>query len=475
MARDVKAELEAALPALVERGDMARAQEVAKALMAMPESTAGQMGAMQLSLERGNWADYDRRTKRLARMVREARAPVWGASTGMLIWDDPELLARCAKLEIMHSPAPPLPLPMDRKSKVRIAYVSADFRTHATSILISGVFEAHDRERFEVVAVSLAPDDGSPARARIVQAVDVFIDAHDRSGQDISRLLREARIDIAVDLMGYTAAAKPEIFANRAAPIQMNYLGYPNTSSAPWMDYLIVDPFIATEEFRACASEKVVVLPDCYQCNDGKRAIAEIPTRSDVGLPEGAFVFACLSRASKINPPVFDVWMQILKRAEGSVLWLLEDSRESDQNLRLEAKRRRIDPARLIFADRRPSEQHLARLALADLNLDTFPYGSHTTGSDALWAGTPILTRAGRSFASRVCGSLLTTIGVPELIAKDWRQYEATALRLYSDPEALRAIRVRVAEGRKSSALFDTERFCRNLERALETMIAFRA
>ena len=345
-----------------------------------------------------------------------------------------------------------------------------------------GLFEAHDRKRFDVIGVALNAADESAEYRRSREAFDVFLDVHAHKGVDtIAQMMREREVDIAIDLMGFTANARSGLFVRRAAPIQVNFLGFPGTSGIPNMDYMVVDPFIATSELRRAASEKLVILPDCYQCNDSKRPpIGDVPSRADCGLPERGFVFSNFNAQRKITPQVFAVWMRILQRVEDSVLWLYVGPEgptgdTAARNLRREAAKHGVAPGRLVFAGPLPGEQHMARLALADLNLDSFPYTSHTTGSDALWAGCPIVTLAGTSFPSRVCGSLLTTIGVPELVTTNFDDYETLAVELAGNRERLDRIKQKIIQGRATSPLFDTQRFCRNLEKAYEEMIRIAA
>ncbi len=431
------------------------------------------------------WDGYQENLAELERFA-DSKAGVTGAAFfSLLAWDDPRLHRKCAELAVAAIPEARAPAVAARararpQGRIRLGYVSADFCAHPIARLIADLFETHDRDRFEVVAVALKDDDNSSERARVGKAVDVWLDAHADTVDALQRRLRDLQLTIAIDLMAHTSEARLGVFAKRVAPIQVNYLGYPGTSAMPNMDYLVVDPFIATDRLRRTASEKLVILPDCYQCCDSKRTPAaelEQVTRASCGLPEDAFVFASFNQVRKITPEVFDVWMRILQQVESSVLWLLASTEKPiagavAANLRQEAERRGVAGDRLIFAGRVPNARHQARIALADLHLDTFPYGAHTTANDALWAGAPILTRAGATFPSRVCGSLLTTIGVPELIVEDWTQYEALAVSLARDKAARNAIKARIAEGRVTSALFDTQRFCRNLERAYEAMVA---
>jgi protein O-GlcNAc transferase len=272
--------------------------------------------------------------------------------------------------------------------------------------------------------------------------------------------------------MGYTAECRPRIFIERVAPVQVTYLGFPGTTAIAAMDYILVDPFIAAGGLRCTASEKLAILPDCYQSNDAVGPMpADRPSRSACGLPEEAFVFCSFNQARKLTPEIFGQWMRILRRVEGSVLWLLKPADTVADNLRREAEVHGVEPRRIVFAERVPNDIHIARNGVPDLHLDTFPYNAHTTASDALRAGCPILTRAGTSFPARVCGSLLTTVGVPELIVHSAEEYEALAVRLAQDRALLSGLRRRIEEGRSRSPLFDPARLCRNIERAYAAMI----
>ena len=358
-----------------------------------------------------------------------------------------------------------------RHDRIRIAYVSADFHSHATAALMAGVFEQHDRKTFETIAISFGRDDQTPMRARVSSAFDQFIDVRTKSNFEIASLMRRLEIDIAVDLKGYTRENRAGIFAYRPCPVQAAYLGYPGTMGAPFMDYLIADRIVAPEEHKQFYREHIVWLPDSYQCNTVKAVTADSRTRAHWGLPEQGFVFCCFNNSFKITPAIFTVWMRLLRAVRGSVLWLLEDNAESRANLRREAEARGIAADRLVFAERVPLEEHLARHRHADLFLDTQPYGAHTTASDALWAGVPVLTIAGPTFSARVAASLLHAAGLPELVTHDLAAYEAAALRLAWEPGSLNAIRAELANNRDRLPLFDTARFTRNLEAAYLTMV----
>ncbi len=377
---------------------------------------------------------------------------------------DPSLQLQCAR-NFAEGTMPPLPPPLwtgqaRRHDKVRIAYLSADFRQHATAHLMAGLFERHDRSRFETTAVSFGADDKSEMRKRLVSAFDRFIDVRQESDEAAAKLLHTLQVDIAVDLMGHTHDSRPGILAYRPAPVQACYLGYPGTMGVPFMDYIIADNIVAPFEHQPFFSEKIVHLPGCYQVNDTKRNIAErTPTRREAGLPEEGFVFCCFNQSWKIAPDMFAVWMRLLNAVEGSVLWLLRGSPGTERNLRSEAQAQGIDPERLVFAALLPSEDHLARHRLAGLFLDTLPCNAHTTASDALWTGLPVVTQMGGAFAGRVAASLLHAAGLPELITHNIADYEALALRLARDPILLESYRQRLNANRLTHPLFDTGRF----------------
>ena len=351
--------------------------------------------------------------------------------------------------------------------RIRVAYLSADFHDHATAYLTAELFESHDRRRFEVTAVSYGPDRPDTMRTRLRSAFDRFLDVAQRSDLEVSRLLRSLEIDIAVDLKGWTKDARPGILAYRPAPVQVSYLGFPGTLGTEFIDYVLADRNVIPPGDAVHFSEKVVYLPEVYQVNDSKRVIApNAPTRADAGLPENGFVFCCFNNNYKITPPVFDVWMRLLRDVPGSVLWLFADNADACRNLQREAERRGVSGGSLVFAPRVPQAEHLARQVLADLFLDTLPYNAHTTASDALWAGLPLLTCTGSTFAGRVATSLLHAIGLPELITDDLRGYEARARQLAGVPDELKTLRAKLVRNRRTYPLFDTERFTKHLESA---------
>lgn len=356
-------------------------------------------------------------------------------------------------------------------SRLRVAYMSADFRNHATANLMAGLFEEHDSERFDVSAISYGPDDRSKMRSRLKAAFERFEDVSHLTNEDVVKLIRQLNIEVLVDLGGFTTHARPEILARRAAPIQVNYLGFPSTTGASYIDYVIADRIVIPEGEQKHYAEKVIYLPHSYQPNDRARKIAEeTPSRTELGLPPDGFVFCCFNSSFKITPSIFDVWMRLLAQVDGGVLWLLGTNNIAEQNLRSEASQRGVSPDRLIFSPNIELAQHLARHRLADLFLDTPYCNAHTTASDALWSGLPVLTCEGTTFASRVAASLLRAIEMPELITTSLEEYGALALKLARDPALLAAIKEKLARNRLTTPLFDTERFTRHLEAAYVTM-----
>jgi protein O-GlcNAc transferase len=359
-----------------------------------------------------------------------------------------------------------------RHERIKLVYVSADFNASAVATLMAGVFEHHDRKRFEMTAISLGSDATTEMRARLKNAFEHFVDGCGMGEHEIASHLRQMEADIAVDLMGYTGECRSRIFAFRAAPLQVNFLGFPGTMGADYMDYIIADRTVVPDEHRNFYAEKVVHLPDTYLPSDQTRAIADrAPTRAEACLPDDGFVFASFNNAYKFSPAIFDLWMRLLSQVENSVLWLPEHHPSAARNLLREADQRGIDGARLVFAAPVLSPAgHLARLRLADLFLDTLPYNAHSTANDALWAGLPVLTCTGNSFAGRVAASLLNAVGLPELITESLSSYEALALQLARNREQLTAVNAKLKRNRDRCPLFDTARFTRHLEAAFTTM-----
>jgi protein O-GlcNAc transferase len=381
----------------------------------------------------------------------------------------------CARLWVnkLRGPAQQLPRREDfhKHDKIRVGYVSADFHEHATAHLMAGVFEEHDRSRFDITAISIGPDDNSAMRRRLEGSFETFVDAQTLGDAEVTRQIRATEIDILIDLKGFTRGARPNIFARRAAPIQVNYLGYPGTMGASYIDYIVADSFVIPTSHRSSYAEKIVYLPNSYQANDTGRNISEkMFTKAECGLPDAGFVFCCFNNNYKFTPGMFDLWMRILKSVDGSVLWLLEDNAAAAANMRKEAEVRGIDPARLVFAARMPPSDHLARHRLADLALDTLPCNAHTTASDCLWAGLPLLTQMGETFAGRVAASLLNAINLPELITETPQEYERLAIDLAMDPEKLRTIKSKLSENRLTAPLFDTRLFTGHIEAAYVAM-----
>jgi protein O-GlcNAc transferase len=389
---------------------------------------------------------------------------------GILTLASPQDQLLCARARVAVEFAGALPRlapPRYDHDRIRLAYLSADLHDHATAYLLAGLIEQHDRSRFEVIGVSFGPDDDSNTRHRIRGAFDRFLDVRGLSDLAAAELIRAHEVDIAIDLKGFTAGCRPGILAPRPAPVQAAYLGYPGTMGAHFIDYIIADRWVIPPDAHPSYAEKVVTLPASYQCTDDKRAIGSAcPTRAEAGLPARGFVFGSFNHTFKIMPEVFDVWMRVLTAVEGSVLWQLADHPAARRNLRAEAERRGVSGDRIVFADRVPAEVHLARHGLGDLCLDTLPCCAHTTASDALWAGTPLLTCTGKTFAGRVATSLLHAIGVPELATASLVEYEALALKLAYEPDRLAVLKAKIAVNRRTHPLFDTARFCRGIETA---------
>jgi len=418
-----------------------------------------------------DWRDLDRQKREIAAGLHAGKRVIAPFASVALSQSESDQLS-CARVCIADRyPLSSRPLWQGqryRHDKIRLAYLSGDFNNTAVATLMAGVFEHHDKARFETIAVSFARNDTSAMRARLSRSFARFIEVQDKSDVEVAQLLRQLEVDIAVDLMGFTGECRPGILAFRPAPVQVNYLGFPGTMGADYIDAIIADRTVIPEESLGHYSEAVVYLPDSYLPNDASRRIAErTPSRSEAGLPEKGFVFCSFNNSYKFTPELFDIWMRLLSRVEDSVLWLPEVNGAAVRNLRREAAARGIDEKRLVFAPFLASaEDHLARLRLADLFLDTLPYNAHTTAADALWAGLPVLTTPGSTFAGRVAASLLNATGLPELIAASLETYEAMALQLARDPKALAGIRAKLQRNRDTHALFDTARFTRNLEAA---------
>jgi predicted O-linked N-acetylglucosamine transferase (SPINDLY family) len=420
------------------------------------------------------WEDIATTKKDIAFLVNKNHNTI-SPFTLLALADDPPLHKKASEI-FTHSKYPanlalgPI-TPYPPHEKIRIGYFSANFYNHAVGFLLAELFELHDKNQFELIGFSFGRMPKDDTQRRIAAQFNHFYEVENMSDTDIVQLSRSLNIDIAVDLMGFTQDARTGIFAHRAAPVQVNYLGYPGTMGTNYIDYIIADTTLIPPESQQHYSEKIVYLPNCYQANDRKRAIADKQfTRRELGIPDTGFVFACFNNNFKILPATFDAWVRILNAVEGSVLWLLADNPTAKQNLLQEAQARGLDPKRLVFADRIPLPEHLARHRQADLFLDTWPYNAHTTASDALWAGLPVLTMLGQSFASRVAASLLNAIRLPELITKTQEEYESLAIKLAHNPQQLRLIKEKLHANRLSAPLFDTPLFTKHLELAYTKM-----
>ena len=451
------------------------AQAFAQVLSRSPDYDYARGNLLHERLKICDWTDH-------ATLVAEVSAAVAAGRRSCLpgpffaVCDSARLQLQCARTYVadkrLEGPPPPAAAVRHRHPRIVVAYVSADFRAHPVTQLLAGVLEQHDRRRFETLALSLRPPQDSPIGRRVRDAVGRFLDVSAHGDGALAALLRELEVDIAVDLMGFSGSARPRLFAQRPAPVQVNFLGFPGTLGASCYDYIVGDRIVIPQEARDCYSEQVVYLPECFQPNDRGRAIAaRAPTRSECGLPEQGVVFCCFNSHYKISPLTFDVWMRVLRAVPGSVLWLAAGQERAMRNLQSEAERRDVPAARLIFAPRLPEPaDHLARCRLGDLFLDTQPYGAHATASDALWAGLPVLTCRGDSFAGRVAASLLQALGCPELIAASLAEYESLACELARAPAALAELRAAIARRRLTTPLFDTGRYVRHLEAAYLTM-----
>ena len=363
-------------------------------------------------------------------------------------------------------------VPKAKSERMKIGYFSADFHNHATMFLMSQVFASHDQKRFEVHVFSYGANTNDVIRKKLIENVDAFHDVRDLSDPQIVEKARALKLDLAIDLKGYTGGTRLAAFAEGIAPVQMSFLGYPGTLGASFIDYIVADPIVIPKELQKHYSEQIMYLPNTYQPTDNTRDISDTrPSRQSVGLPETGFVFACFNNNYKISPREFDIWMRLLTKLEGSVLWLLRSNKWAEQNLKKEAEARGVSAERLIFAERLPQADHLARQALADLFLDTFNVNAHTTTSDALWAGLPVLTKIGQGFAARVAGSLLAAMGLPELITETEEEYEALALDLATNPNKLTALKSKLSSNIKTHPLFDSELFTRHLEQGYEMVI----
>ena len=450
-----------------------RAAEAFARLWALAPDPPQVLGSLlQARLNACDWTDYETLSAEIAGRTARGECP---NDPVTFTWHsvDPALQLRCTE-DYVARKYPPRPLPPSPRGpheRIRLAYLSSDFREHPISYMFVHLFERHDRARFEVFALSYGPDDESGMRRRIEKAFDRFIDVRKLNDLEIAQLIRREEIDILVDLVGPTGGNRAQILAYRPAPLQANFQGF--GLGASLIDYVFSDAETTPDRLReATYREKIVRLPDTWVSTDTAQPIAEtMPARADEGLPETGFVFCSFSSAYKLNPPVFDVWMRLLAAVPGSVLWLRYEHDEACANLRKSAERRGVAPDRLVFARRIGLAEHLARLSLADLFIDTYPYGAHTTASHALWAGLPLLTQRGDTFVSRVSASILLAAGLPELVTESLDAYEARALELAKDRGQLDALRQKLVRQRPSMKLFDSERYRRHVEQAYLQMM----
>lgn len=421
------------------------------------------------------WDGIDRQIEDAAARIMAGKASLHPFAA-LNVFDAPDLHKRCAEARIRSMIEESLPRHRPgitrRGGKITVGYYSGDFRDHPMPYLTAELFQRHDRDRFRIVGFSFVNEPASPTRKRILPFFDAFHDVDEKTDQEVIELSRQEGIDIAVDVMGFTRYCRPTLFMAGLAPVQVSYLGYPGTMGTERMDYIIADPVLVPENKRQFYTEKIAYLPYSYMPNDTTRVIPKnVFTREALGLPDDKFVYCCLNNCFKIMPEVFACWMRILRQAPDSVLWLFSGKQVVRNNLMRAAEEHGIDPQRLIFAPAMPHADHLARQRAADLFLDTLPYNAHTTASDALSADLPVLTRIGSSFASRVAASLLTAVGLPELIVDSIDAYEAAALHYYRDREALSAIRRKLEQQKAASPLFDTPRYALDLEALYEMML----
>lgn len=442
--------------------DLERVQALA------PDLPYGDGAVLHLKMYAADWRDFEKGKAALVEGVRAGRR-VARPFMFQALSDDPADLQACAGIYAgdLHPPMPGEPH-APRRGKIRIGYLSGEFRDQATAILMAGLYERHDRTRFEIVAIDNGSADDSTMSARLKSAFDNWIDIGALNDAEAAAQIRATNIDILVNLNGWFGKHRSGVFAHRPAPVQVNYLGFPGTLGAPYMDYIIADKIVIPDDAQRFYDEAVVTLAGSYQVNDDRgRDIAPVPTRREAGLPEQGFVFCNFNQSYKLTPDTFASWMRILKRVDGSVLWLLDAVAPFARNIRAHAIAHGVAEERILLAPDRPPAQHLARLSLADLFLDGLPYNAHTTASDALWAGVPLITQHGRAFPGRVAASLLMAAGLPELITETAEAYEALAVRLASDPTALATIKQKLT---RTCPLFDTDLFRRRIESAYETM-----
>jgi predicted O-linked N-acetylglucosamine transferase (SPINDLY family) len=449
--------------------------DLERAMLLDPEHPYARGEILHLKMIGADWSDYEAQKRAIESGVRLGQR-VARPFMFQAVSENPADLQACSRIwardMVLETPA----APHDRAArknhkKIRLGYSSGEFREQATQILMAGLYDAHDRDRFELVAIDNGTNDGSAMRGRLENSFDEWIDISALSDEAAVGCIRAAEVDILVNLNGYFGKPRMGVFARRPAPVQVNYLGFPATLGTACMDYIIADHVVIPDGEQRFYDERVVTLPGCYQANDNKgRAIAAAPSRAEAGLPGTGFVFCNFNNAYKLTPDSFAGWMRILKQVDGSLLWLLESPAPFADNIRAAAQKHGVDGGRILFAPDRAPAEHLARLGLADLFLDSLPYNAHTTASDALWAGLPLLTRRGSAFAGRVATSALLAAGLPELVTDSQDDYEAQAVRLAGDAGLLKTLRGRLEKTRDRCELFDTDLFRRRIEAAYEQM-----
>ncbi|WP_152612579.1 O-linked N-acetylglucosamine transferase, SPINDLY family protein [Leisingera sp. ANG-M7] len=427
---------------------------------------------MHLKRRKCDWSEFGKARKKIKNFSKVMKAI--DPFSFLSVVDDPEMQKQYSVLaananKVCKEETASFTAPLAKKDKIRIGYFSCDFLDHATMYLIGRMFELHDRDRFEIYIYDYGAMTQQQGRLRAEQSADVYRQVGGVASEIIVEQARADGLDIAIDLKGHTKGNRINLFDHRMAPVQISYLGYPGTSGVDAIDYMIADPVVVPPKYRKHYTEKVLYMPDCYQSNDDSRKASEdLPTRADVGLPEDALVFCSFNSPYKVSPEEFDIWMKLMKLVPDSVLWFYAAHDDIRDNIRVEAKRRGVSPDRIVFAGFAQQAEHLARLPLADVFLDTFAVNAHTTASDALWAGVPVVTKVGKQFAARVAASLLHSVGMDELTTTTPQQYQALALKLARDKDYLADVKARVRQGIETGPLYDTEKFTRNFEALLE-------
>jgi predicted O-linked N-acetylglucosamine transferase (SPINDLY family) len=454
--------------ALQQQGKLEEAIDVYKKVLTIkPDHEGARVGNLYQSARVCNWDTIAKDVNLIPELgISEKHVSPFAL---LSLEDSPERhLIRSKIYSKANYPQKTLPLkdrPSKRPKRIRIGYFSTDFREHPVAYLIAKVLELHNRDQFEVFGYSLHGASSDKMRQRLAKSFDCFTDVQNMSDKDISLRARQDKIDIAIDLNGYTQNSRTGVFAYRAAPIQINYLGYPGTLGADFMDYIVADRFLIPDKNQKYFNEKPLYLPNTYMPTDDCREISQKPMyRSDMGLPDDAFIFCCFNNNYKISSNEFDIWMRLLTKVENSVLWLRESNQFARINMKKEAQKRKVDPSRLVFADRVPMDEHLARQRLADLFVDTFAFNAHTTAADALWAGLPVVTKIGEGFAARVAGSLLNAVGLPDLVTETEKEYEALILELATNPKKLTKIKEKLITNCFTQPLFKTKLYTKHLE-----------